>query len=65
MRSPSSYSLALRLIRRRKRCVQRLGVIKTVFDVNKHIEPKYILSVMKTYPDLFFRPAAHSRGRRD
>jgi sulfonate transport system substrate-binding protein len=33
--------------------LQRLGVIKTVFDVNKHIEPKFILNVMKTYPALF------------
>jgi sulfonate transport system substrate-binding protein len=33
--------------------LQRLGVIKSTFDVNKHIEPKFILSVMKTYPELF------------
>jgi len=33
--------------------LQRLGVIKSVFDVNKHIEPKFILSVMKTHPQLF------------
>ncbi len=33
--------------------LQRLGVIKTVFDVNKHIEPKFILNVMKTHPQLF------------
>jgi len=33
--------------------LQRLGVIKTTFDVNKHIEPKYILNVMQTYPALF------------
>ena len=33
--------------------LQRLGVIKTVFDVNKHIEPKFILNVMKTHPELF------------
>ena len=33
--------------------LQRLGVIKSVFDVNKHIEPKFILNVTKTYPDLF------------
>ena len=33
--------------------LQRLSVIKSVFDVNKHIEPKYILNVMKTHPDLF------------
>ena len=33
--------------------LQRLGVIKSVFDVNKHIEPKYILNVMQTHPELF------------
>ena len=33
--------------------LQRLGVIKSVFDVNKHIEPKFILNVMKTNPELF------------
>lgn len=33
--------------------LQRLGVIKTTFDVNKHIEPKYILNVMQQYPALF------------
>ena len=33
--------------------LQRLGVIKSVFDVNKHIEPKFILNVMQTYPALF------------
>ena len=33
--------------------LQRLGVIKSTFDVNKHIEPKYILNVMKNHPDLF------------
>jgi sulfonate transport system substrate-binding protein len=33
--------------------LQRLGVIKSVFDVNQHIEPKFILAVTKTYPDLF------------
>lgn len=33
--------------------LQRLGVIKSVFDVNKHIEPKFILNVMKSHPDLF------------
>ena len=31
----------------------RLGVIKSTFDVNKHIEPKHIINVMKKYPDLF------------
>ena len=33
--------------------LQRLGVIKSVFDVNKHIEPKPILNVMKKNPELF------------
>jgi hypothetical protein len=33
--------------------LQRLGVLKSVFDVNKHIEPKFILSVMQKHPALF------------
>lgn len=33
--------------------LQRLGVLKSVFDVNKHIDPKPILSVMKKHPELF------------
>ena len=33
--------------------LHRLGVIKSVFDVNKHIEPKYILNVMAKHPGLF------------
>ena len=33
--------------------LQRLGVIKSMFDVNKHIEPKYILNVMKTTRSCF------------
>src|SRR6187549_116001 len=33
--------------------LQRLGTIKSTFDVNKHIEPKYILNVMRTKPELF------------
>jgi len=33
--------------------LSRLGVIKSTFDVNKHIEPKYILNVMRTHPELF------------
>jgi ABC-type nitrate/sulfonate/bicarbonate transport system substrate-binding protein len=33
--------------------LQRLGVIKSVFDVNKHIEPKHIINVMAKHPDLF------------
>jgi sulfonate transport system substrate-binding protein len=32
---------------------RRLGVIKSTFDVNKHIEPKHILAVMKAHPQLF------------
>ncbi len=31
----------------------RLGILKTTFDVNKHIEPKHILKVMKDIPELF------------
>jgi sulfonate transport system substrate-binding protein len=33
--------------------LQRLGVIKSTFDVNKHIEAKHIVNVMENYPDLF------------
>lgn len=33
--------------------LHRLGVIKSVFDVNKHMEPKYILEVMAKHPELF------------
>ena len=33
--------------------LSRLGVIKSTFDVNKHIEPKHILNVMQKHPDLF------------
>ena len=33
--------------------LQRRGIIKSVFDVNKHIEPKPILNVMKKHPELF------------
>src|SRR6187549_1071465 len=33
--------------------LHRLGVLKTVFDVNKHIEPKHILKVIATNPELF------------
>jgi sulfonate transport system substrate-binding protein len=33
--------------------LSRLGVIKSTFDVNKHIEPKHMLAVMQKYPDLF------------
>ena len=45
--------------------LQRLGVIKSVFDVNKHIEPKYILNVMTEAPGAVLRPAAHPGGRGD
>ena len=31
----------------------RLGFLKATFDVNKHIEPKHILNVMKNNPQLF------------
>lgn len=33
--------------------LNRLGILKSTFDVNKHIEPKYILKVMKERPELF------------
>jgi sulfonate transport system substrate-binding protein len=33
--------------------LNRLGFIKSTFDVNKHIEPKHILAVMRKHPDLF------------
>ena len=33
--------------------LSRLGIIKSTFDVNKHIEPKYILKVMTDKPELF------------
>jgi ABC-type nitrate/sulfonate/bicarbonate transport system substrate-binding protein len=33
--------------------LNRLGFIKSTFDVNKHIEPKYIVKVMKDNPKLF------------
>ncbi|HWW48379.1 MAG TPA: ABC transporter substrate-binding protein [Xanthobacteraceae bacterium] len=31
----------------------RLGILKATFDVNKHIEPKHMLKVMKDHPQLF------------
>ena len=34
--------------------LSRLGVLKSTFDVNKHIEPKHILNVMAKNPDLFW-----------
>jgi hypothetical protein len=33
--------------------LHRLGVLKSTFDVNKHIEPKHILNVMRRSPQLF------------
>ena len=33
--------------------LERLGVLKATFDVNKNIEPKPILKVMKDNPELF------------
>jgi sulfonate transport system substrate-binding protein len=33
--------------------LHRLGFIRSTFDVNKHIEPKHVLKVMKDKPDLF------------
>jgi ABC-type nitrate/sulfonate/bicarbonate transport system substrate-binding protein len=33
--------------------LHRLGFLKSTFDVNRHIEPKYILRVMQAHPDLF------------
>ncbi|WP_217704249.1 hypothetical protein, partial [Piscinibacter koreensis] len=35
------------------RCVFKPAEPALTFDVNKHIEPKYILSVMQKYPALF------------
>jgi sulfonate transport system substrate-binding protein len=31
----------------------RLGILKSTFDVNKHIEPKHMLKVMADHPKLF------------
>lgn len=33
--------------------LNRQGFIKSTFDVNKHLEPKYIVNLMKTRPQLF------------
>jgi len=33
--------------------LNRGGFIKSTFDVNKHLEPKYIVNLMKTRPQLF------------
>ncbi len=38
--------------------LNRLGILKSTFDVNKHIEPKHILKVMKDKPRAVLRPAA-------
>lgn len=33
--------------------LSRLGILKSTFDVNKHIEPKHMLKVMADHPKLF------------
>jgi len=33
--------------------LNRLGFLKSTFDPNKHIEPRYILKVMEEHPELF------------
>jgi sulfonate transport system substrate-binding protein len=33
--------------------LNRLGFLKSTFDVNRHIEPKYILKLMQEHPELF------------
>jgi len=33
--------------------LSRLGILKSTFDVNQHIEPKHMLKVMKDKPELF------------
>jgi ABC-type nitrate/sulfonate/bicarbonate transport system substrate-binding protein len=33
--------------------LSRLGLIKSTFDVNKHVDARYILAVMKRNPELF------------
>jgi sulfonate transport system substrate-binding protein len=33
--------------------LSKLGILKATFDVNKHIEPRFILKVMKEKPELF------------
>jgi sulfonate transport system substrate-binding protein len=33
--------------------LNRLGILKSTFDVNKHIEPKHMLKVMRDRPELF------------
>jgi ABC-type nitrate/sulfonate/bicarbonate transport system substrate-binding protein len=47
----------------------RLGILKTTFDVNKHIEPRYMLKVMADHPKLFADlppiPAASAIGPGD
>ena len=43
--------------------LHRLGLLKSTFDVNKHIEPKHMLAVMAKYPAALRRPAGDP-GRR-
>ena len=33
--------------------LNRLGFLKSTFDVNRHVEPKHILKVMKDHPELY------------
>jgi hypothetical protein len=33
--------------------LNRLGFLKSTYDVNKHFEPKHILKVMADHPQLF------------
>lgn len=33
--------------------LSRLGLIKSTFDVNRHIEPRHIVAVMQRHPELF------------
>ncbi len=33
--------------------LNRQGILKSTFDVNKHIEPKHIVKVMQDHPELF------------
>ena len=33
--------------------LNRLGILKSTFDVNKHIEAKHIVNVMAKQPELF------------
>ena len=49
---PLGQQLPRAVVARRTAC-NRLGFIKSTFDVNKHMEPKYIVNVMKQRPQLF------------